>query len=55
MSGPGPGKLWWAGLPWLPSKEAGRAVGMRASPEALTKWHHQKVALNHFPDKFGKG
>lgn len=51
----GRGKPMGGGLPWLTYKEAGTAVGMHASPEALTKWHDQKVALNNFPDKFGKG
>lgn len=28
---------------------------MFGSLVALTKWHDRKMALNHFPDKFGKG
>lgn len=28
---------------------------MFGSPGAFTKLHNRKMALHHFPDKFGKG
>lgn len=36
-------------------REPGRALTVFGFAAASTEWHGRKMALNHFPDKFGKG